>query len=97
MASIFIVALLFVGHKSDSLPAIPGLSKEPEKAQPPPPKPDSDDPPKGPAKNYDPEEFDVGEDGLKIRVPPYMDALVHGVHASDGVKRKPTYPLDPFP
>lgn len=26
-----------------------------------------------------------------------MDALVHGVKASEGIQRKPTYPLDPFP
>ncbi|CAP64495.1 uncharacterized protein PODANS_5_7825 [Podospora anserina S mat+] len=97
LASIFILALLFIGHTSDSLPSIPGLNKEPEKAQPPPPTPESNDPPKGPAKNYDPEEFDLDENGLKIWAPPHMDALVHGVHASDGVKRKPTYPLDPFP
>ncbi|KAK4130526.1 glycosyltransferase family 31 protein [Trichocladium antarcticum] len=36
-------------------------------------------------------------DGMRVWEPPVMDPLVHGQRVSDAIKKKPTYPLLPFP
>lgn len=79
MASVFAVALLFIGHSH-----LPFLSQMKDKLLPggrPPYKPGN--PPTAGA--------------LKVWDPPDMESLVHGVNASEGVNRKPTYDLIPFP
>lgn len=86
LASLFVITLPFIYHSH-----LPPLSWSKHHPHPPPP-PEGGPPPPAPPVTAPP-----GKDGLKVWEPPDMDPLVHGVHASDGIKRKPTYPLIPFP
>ncbi|AEO70956.1 32735328-df86-41ad-9e67-04135fb3ccb0 [Thermothielavioides terrestris] len=93
LASVFAVALLLIGHSH--LPSLSYLTNHPPHPgspppPPPPPPPSSTPPPYGPKDPPVPGE-------LKIWDPPEMEALVHGVLAGEGIKRKPSYPLNPFP
>ncbi|KAM0327163.1 hypothetical protein ACHAQA_006294 [Verticillium albo-atrum] len=83
LGSFFVIALLLLGlHKTSNLPSLPSHKSKP---------------PKPPAPEYPDTGVPLAEGELRVWDPPKMDALVHGVHASDGIKRKPLYQLDPFP
>ncbi|CRK11193.1 hypothetical protein BN1708_010069 [Verticillium longisporum] len=83
LSSFVAVALILLGMHLHSSTRLPPLYSKTGKVKPPPPYPDTS--------------VVLAEGELREWVPPEMDALVHGVRASDGIRRDPKYKLEKFP